>query len=77
MWAAIAGLIGIVALVLRWYLFGRDKQEAEYERDMEQFHKALGSGDVDAISALFDELRAENPGDLSGSDDPKTPERKL
>jgi len=75
MWEAIAGLITIGVMVAGFYLKGRQspKQRTQYEKDIEEFDRAIADGDSDTISRLFERLRRESgrdparPGDQGSS----------
>jgi hypothetical protein len=73
MWEAIAGLLAILLYILKFYA---EKKAGEdlYEKDLEDLDRAIAGRDTDALSLLFERMRA--PGDKSdtgGEDDKETP----
>jgi len=70
-----AGIITIITLLLGFYLKSRTppSQRTDYEKDVEDFDRAIADSDVDAIGELFERLRRESGRDPGGPDNQEIP----
>ena len=76
----LAALAVIAGLLFKLWLAAQEKKESSaHDNDTAQFDQALATGDADALSAAFEQLRvpATGDGDSGGPDDPAVAERKL
>ncbi len=77
MWEAIAGLLSIAVIILKFYFQERQKRSIRtYEGDVAEIDKAIATRDADTISRLFYELRipkGDNTSDSSRQNGQGTP----
>jgi len=60
MWATIAGIVTILAAILKLYIETKKKKKAisEYEKNKQDLDNALADNDTDELTRMFDEFTA-------------------